>query len=111
MTGYCDGCGNTLCVCGIGRSIEQSSDSRKMATVPMWVVVYAIRYGIRRQSYARTDAFRLALDYWDDLDDPPDEDVPECPSCGVKAMWGGRAWESYHSRDCAWMADPDSESY
>ena len=51
--------------------------NRKEVTVPMWVVVYAIRYGIRRQSYAYDDALRLAAQYWDDLDAATRRDVEE----------------------------------
>jgi hypothetical protein len=61
-------------------AIQPQFDARKEATVPMWVVVYAIRYGITRQSYARGDALRLAQQFWDDLDDATQRDVREVES-------------------------------
>lgn len=69
--------------------ISPQFDSRKEVTVPMWVVVYAIRYGIRRQSYARSDALRLAEQFRDDLDDATRRDVAEVTSevYGANASW------------------------
>jgi hypothetical protein len=35
--------------------------------VPLWVVVYAIRYGMGRKSYANEEASELAKEFWSDI--------------------------------------------
>jgi hypothetical protein len=35
------------------------------AKVPLWAVLYAVRYGVVRQTYACGDAARLAFEFWD----------------------------------------------
>lgn len=47
----------------------------------------------------------------DELGPAPEYPAPVCPSCGVVAVWMGNYWESAHTLDCTWMADPDSEEY
>lgn len=37
--------------------------------------------------------------------------APVCPACGAVAEWMGNHWATGHALDCAWMRDPDSESY
>lgn len=40
---------------------------RKKVEVDILVVLYAIRYGMGRMTYANNDASSLARQYWDDL--------------------------------------------
>ena len=41
----------------------------KNVEVPLWAVLYAIRYGMNRASYASADAVSLANQFWDDFPD------------------------------------------
>ena len=43
--------------------------------VPDWVIIYAIRYGLGRSSYAFDDGLALADRYWWLLDDATRRDV------------------------------------
>ena len=39
------------------------------------------------------------------------DDAPVCPGCGAEAEWEDNHWVTFHSLDCTWMRDPNSERY
>lgn len=84
---------------------HEMQDSHRKVEVPLWAVLYAIRYGMGRLTYANSDAARLAKEHWEKFDESTQQQIRR----DAKEMISRDPMRMYARDEWAWLWPEDGQ--